>query len=160
MKWTVECYGAERYRIQRWQAGNIIRLGEPNDPCEEAICDFLGGVCDGHDTFGWYWTSEERANWVLGMIERAWPSLNKPERAQRDFALCLDGLGEYERIVAYNELRDICDRLRLGQQQYGAFDPATDTRDWDKEMREERLDGAVYAGFKRVQEEMKRNGGE
>lgn len=67
----------------------------------------------------------------------------------------LDGLGHWETETALRVLERHCARLRMGQQQYGLFDPATDMRDWDAELAAEVTDGSVYLEFKSLCRELR-----
>ena len=43
--------------------------------------------------------------------------------------------------------RECAERILVGQQRYGRLDLAHDPRDWEREAREEDLDGIAYRAF-------------
>lgn len=72
--------------------------------------------------------------------------------------IALDGLGHWETETAVRILEEHCKRLRIGQAQYGLFDPATDRRDWSEELKAEVTDAAVYIQFESLAREIRPDG--
>lgn len=60
-----------------------------------------------------------------------------------------EGLNEDEQRV----LLECAKGLKRGQERIGFLDLASDDRDWDRELREEMIDGCIYAACEAVRYE-------
>ena len=81
-------------------------------------------------------------DWILPKHRAA--ELNTDDACRDEIAGLCDGLRGDELVV----IRHICDRIAMGQKQYGVLSIAGDRRDWDREALEEICDLAVYAAIR------------
>jgi hypothetical protein len=64
--------------------------------------------------------------------------------ALEQFIHSIGDLNGYEQMIVFREAEAIANRLRIGIERYGHWNPATDSRNFVKEREEELLDGSVY----------------
>lgn len=77
-------------------------------------------------------------------------------RAQLDAEIA-DANEDERRVILYAAIA-VARRMRLGREQYGALDLASDGRDWRHEIRSELADGMAYLAMMSLREPSGRAG--